>query len=244
MEKMKLLVIGAGGREFAIAKKLNESPHVDTVYCAPGNIGMVTAGIVPLNIAEDDFEALIQFAKDQSIAWTFVGPEDALCAGVVDAFQKAGLKIFGPNQEAAQLEGSKDYALNFMNKYHVPTAKHETFTDLKSALVGLNDFARPVVIKANGLQGGKGVVIAETTPDAEDTITEMFELGEEKLVLEECLVGPEYSMFVVVQDDQYRILPMAQDHKRAYDGDKGPNTGGMGAYSPLPQLSDAERHDS
>lgn len=104
MEKMKLLVIGAGGREFAIAKKLNESPHVDTVYCAPGNIGMVTAGIVPLNIAEDDFEALIQFAKDQSIAWTFVGPEDALCAGVVDAFQKADLKIFGPNQEAAQLE--------------------------------------------------------------------------------------------------------------------------------------------
>lgn len=241
MEKMKLLVIGAGGREFAIAKKLNESPRVDTVYCAPGNIGMVTAGIVPLNIAEDDFEALIQFAKDQSIAWTFVGPEDALCAGVVDAFQKAGLKIFGPNQEAAQLEGSKDYALNFMNKYHVPTAKHETFTDLKSALTGLNDFARPVVIKANGLQGGKGVVIAQTTPEAEDTITEMFELGEEKLVLEECLVGPEYSMFVVVQDDQYRILPMAQDHKRAYDGDKGPNTGGMGAYSPLPQLSDAER---
>ena len=128
-----------------------------------------------------------------------------------------------------------------MNKYHVPTAKHETFTDLKSALAGLNDFARPVVIKANGLQGGKGVVIAQTMPEAEDTITEMFELGEEKLVLEECLVGPEYSMFVVVQDDQYRILPMAQDHKRAYDGDKGPNTGGMGAYSPLPQLSDAER---
>lgn len=237
-EQLKLLVIGSGGREFAIAKKLQASPHVATVYCAPGNIGMIEIGVIPVNIAETDFAALIKFARDQQLDWTFVGPENGLCAGIVDYFQQAGLKIFGPNREAAQLEGSKEYALRFMNQYHVPTAKFATFTGRNEALAGLQDFGLPVVIKADGLAGGKGVVIAQTTKDAVTTLTRMFARGMDKVVLEEYLTGPEYSMFVVVQDDQYRILPMAQDHKRAYDNDRGPNTGGMGAYSPVPQLKD------
>lgn len=239
-DQLTLLVIGEGGREFAIAKKLKQSPHVATVYCAPGNIGMLTVGVTPVNIAEMDLNGLLQFAIEKQVDWTFVGPENVLCAGIVDKFQTAGQKIIGPNKRAAQLEGSKDYALNFMDKYHVPTARHETFTSEDAAVSGVADFAFPVVLKENGLAGGKGVTIAPDRDSAIDTLHEMFAGPQTAVVLEECLTGPEYSLFCLIADDHYRILPMAQDHKRAYDDDKGPNTGGMGSYSPLPQLSQTD----
>lgn len=240
-KKLNLLVIGSGGREFAIAKKLKQSPLVERVYCAPGNVGMPTVGVEPVAIEEDDFPALIKFAKEHAIDWTFVGPEDALVAGITDRFQAERLKIFGPDARAAQLEGSKDYALDFMEANHVPTAQFATYDDEEAALEDCGQFGYPVVIKENGLAGGKGVVIAPDEEAARETISEMFANGDAPLVLEECLQGPEYSMFVAISDDRYRILPMAQDHKRAYDQDKGPNTGGMGSYSPLPQLSADQR---
>lgn len=240
-EQVNILVVGQGGREFAIARKLQASPRVKQVYCAPGNVGMTTVGVQPVDIAETDFAGLIRFAKEHRVAWTFVGPEDCLVDGIVDDFQAAGLKAFGPTARAAQLEGSKDYALSFMNNYGVPTARHASYRDQASAIANVDQFGFPVVIKENGLAGGKGVVIAPDKETAVQTIKEMFDRGQARLVLEECLTGPEYSMFVLLSDDQYRILPMAQDHKRAFDGDRGPNTGGMGAYSPLPQLSAADR---
>lgn len=240
-EQVNILVVGEGGREFAIAKKLQESPQVAQVYCAPGNVGMPAVGVQPVDIAETDFAGLIKFAKEHAVAWTFVGPEDCLVDGIVDDFQAAGLKAFGPNARAAQLEGSKDYALNFMNNYGVPTARHASYRDQTAAINAIDQFGFPLVIKENGLAGGKGVVIAPDRATAIQTVKEMFAGGQARLVLEECLTGPEYSMFVLLSGDQYRILPMAQDHKRAYDGDRGPNTGGMGAYSPLPQLSAADR---
>lgn len=162
MEKqVNVLVVGEGGREFAVAKKLQESPRVKQVYCAPGNVGMSTVGVVPIAIAETDFAKLIQFAKEHNVAWTFVGPEDCLVDGIVDEFKAAGLKVFGPDARAAQLEGSKDYALNFMNNYHVPTARHATYRDQTAAINNVGQFGFPVVIKENGLAGGKGVVIAK-----------------------------------------------------------------------------------
>ncbi|MFQ9707002.1 MAG: phosphoribosylamine--glycine ligase [Limosilactobacillus pontis] len=240
-EQVNVLVVGQGGREFAIARKLQASPRVKQVYCAPGNVGMTTIGVQPVDIAETDFTNLIRFAKEHQVIWTFVGPEDCLVDGIIDDFQAAGLQAFGPTARAAQLEGSKEYALNFMNSYGVPTAQHASYRDQASAIAHVDQFGFPVVIKENGLAGGKGVVIAPDKTTAVQTIKEMFSQGQSRLVLEECLQGPEYSMFVLLSDDQYRILPMAQDHKRAFDGDQGPNTGGMGAYSPLPQLDPADR---
>ena len=238
---MKVLVVGSGGREHAIAWSVAKSPKVDKIYCAPGNVGIPSVGVEPVAIAENDFAGLIKFAKDHDIKWTFVGPEDCLVDGIVDDFHAAGLKIFGPDARAAQLEGSKDYALNFMNNYGVPTAKHASYRDQTAILEHVDQFGYPVVIKENGLAGGKGVVIAQDHDATVRTIKEMFASGQARIVLEECLSGPEYSMFVVISNGHYRILPMAQDHKRAYDGDRGPNTGGMGSYSPLPQLSTADR---
>lgn len=240
-EQVNVLVVGEGGREFAIARKLQSSPRVKQVYCAPGNVGMTTIGVQPVDIAETDFAGLIRFAKEHQVAWTFVGPEDCLVDGIVDDFQAAGLQAFGPTARAAQLEGSKDYALSFMDNYEVPTAQHASYRDQTSAIANVDQFGFPVVIKENGLAGGKGVVIAPDRITAVRTIKEMFDQGQSRLVLEECLQGPEYSMFVLLSDDQYRILPIAQDHKRALDGDRGPNTGGMGAYSPLPQLDPTDR---
>lgn len=239
-DKLKILVVGSGGREFAVARALKKSPHVAEVFCAPGNSGMAEIGVKATGIPEDDFKALKDFAIKEDIAWTFVGPEDALVAGIVDYFRAFDLKIFGPNARAAQLEGSKDYALQFMEKYQVPHPRYETFQSAETAITALPDFGLPVVLKEDGLAGGKGVVIAEDQETAESTLTEMFAKGQKQVVLEEFLTGPEYSVFAVMQGGKYRLLPLAQDHKRAYDGDKGPNTGGMGSYSPVPQLSPAE----
>lgn len=239
-EDLKLLVIGSGGREHAIAKKLLESPKVDQVYCAPGNPGMTVDGIIPVAISELDFQALKGFCLEENIAWTFVGPENALVAGIVDSFEEDELKIFGPKKKAAQLEGSKDFAMRFMNKYDIPTANFKTFTNSSEAIDALDGFELPLVIKADGLAAGKGVVIVNSKVEAKEEIALMFKKGQKQIILSEFLAGPEYSLFVVVGKNGHQILPMAQDHKRAGDFDSGKNTGGMGAYSPVPQLAKSD----
>ena len=162
-DDLVLLVVGSGGREFAVAKKLKESPHVKTVYCAPGNVGMQTIGVETVPIEETDLDGLLDFAQSKHVDWTFVGPENVLCAGITDKFEKAGQKIFGPNQRAAQLEGSKDYALRFMSKYNIPTARYETYASAETCIAGLKNFDYPVVIKEDGLAGGKGVKIGRAS---------------------------------------------------------------------------------
>ena len=234
-KKLRLLVVGAGGREHAIAKSLAQSSLVEKVFCAPGNVGMASDKIEVVNIGELEFDALKGLVAEEKIDWTFVGPENALVAGIVDSFEADGLKIFGPNKEAAQLEGSKDYAMRFMDQYQIPTAKFATYQSSETAIAGLKNFSEPIVIKADGLAAGKGVVIAPSKQAAEAEIRLMFKKGQKQIVLEEFLAGDEYSLFVLIGKSGYRILPMAQDHKRAFDQDKGPNTGGMGAYSPVPQ---------
>ncbi|MDN6029808.1 MAG: phosphoribosylamine--glycine ligase [Lactococcus plantarum] len=237
---MKLLVIGSGGREHAIAKKLLESSDVTTVYAAPGNPGMKLDGIDTVEISISEHDALINFAKEHEITYTFVGPDDALAAGIVDVFQAAGLLIFGPTQAAAELEWSKDYAKSIMNRYQVPTAEHQTFSDIDEAVSYIASKSAPIVIKADGLALGKGVLVAETVQEAIDFTRDILtnnKFGKSRVIVEEFLDGEEFSLFAFVKDDKFYIMPTAQDHKRAYDGDKGPNTGGMGAYSPVPHLA-------
>lgn len=236
--QQKVLVIGSGAREHAICRSLAASKTISHVYCAPGNDGIIGEKISSVAIDELDFEALVGFVKAHEIAFSVVGPEDALCAGIVDYFMAHDLAIFGPKKAAAMLEGSKDFAMQFMHEYQVPTAKFATFTTSKKAIEHVGDFGYPVVIKADGLAAGKGVTIANDKATAESAIKHCFRTKQSQVVLEEYLAGREYSLFVLVNDDKYSILPLAQDHKRAFDGDEGPNTGGMGAYSPLPQLSD------
>lgn len=239
---MKLLVIGSGGREHAIAKKLLESSAVTDVFVAPGNDGMTLDGIqcVPIQItAHDD---LIAFAKEQAIAWTFVGPDDALAAGLVDDFQEAGLTAFGPSRLASELEWSKDFAKQMMVKYHVPTAAFETFSDFEAAKAYIESKGAPIVVKADGLALGKGVVVAETVEEAIEASREMLldnKFGDSgaRVVIEDFLAGEEFSLFAFVNGDKFYLMPTAQDHKRVFDNDEGPNTGGMGAYSPVPHLS-------
>ncbi|OTO77008.1 MULTISPECIES: phosphoribosylamine--glycine ligase [unclassified Enterococcus] len=239
---MKVLIIGSGGREHAIAKKMLESPKVTDVFCVKGNPGMKKDGIQRVDIAEDDHEALISFAKEQGIAWTFVGPEIPLLNGIVDDFQKAGLKIFGPNKAAAMIEGSKEFAKKLMVNNQIPTAEYEAFTDYEAACAYVREKGAPIVIKADGLAAGKGVTVALTLDDALQALKEMMtdhRFGEsgDKVVVEEFLAGEEFSLLAFVKDEEVYPMVIAQDHKRAYDGDQGPNTGGMGAYSPVPQIS-------
>lgn len=239
---MKVLIIGSGGREHAIAKKMLESPKVTDVFCAKGNPGMKKDGIQRVDIAEDDHEALIAFAKEQGIAWTFVGPEIPLLNGIVDDFQKAGLKIFGPNKAAAMIEGSKEFAKKLMVNNQIPTAEYEAITDYEAACAYVREKGAPIVIKADGLAAGKGVTVALTLDDALQALKEMMtdhRFGEsgDKVVVEEFLAGEEFSLLAFVKDEEVYPMVIAQDHKRAYDGDQGPNTGGMGAYSPVPQIS-------
>ncbi|HEM4413855.1 TPA: phosphoribosylamine--glycine ligase [Streptococcus suis] len=238
---MKLLVVGSGGREHAIAKKLLESKQVEQVFVAPGNDGMTLDGIKLVNIGISEHSALINFAKENDIAWTFVGPDDALAAGIVDDFEQAGLKAFGPSRLAAELEWSKDFAKQIMVKYGIPTAAFGTFSNFEEAKAYIQEQGAPIVVKADGLALGKGVVVAETIEQAVEAAREMLldnKFGDSgaRVVIEEFLAGEEFSLFALVNGDQFYILPTAQDHKRAFDGDQGPNTGGMGAYAPVPHL--------
>ena len=238
---MKLLVVGSGGREHAIAKKLLESQGVEQVFVAPGNDGMTLDGLDLVNIGISEHSKLIEFAKENDIAWSFIGPDDALAAGIVDDFSQAGLKAFGPSRLAAELEWSKDFAKEIMVKYGVPTAAYGTFSDFEEAKSYIEKQGAPIVVKADGLALGKGVVVAETVEQAVEAAHDMLldnKFGDSgaRVVIEEFLDGEEFSLFAFVNGDKFYILPTAQDHKRAYDGDKGPNTGGMGAYAPVPHL--------
>lgn len=241
---MKLLVIGSGGREHAICRKLLEDPQVDAVFCAKGNPGMQKDGVRLVDIAEDNHPALIQFVKENQIDWTFVGPEIPLLNGIVDDFQAAGLKIFGPNQQAAMIEGSKDFAKQLMRDYHIPTAKYQTFSDFEAAKSYVLENGAPIVIKADGLAAGKGVVVAMTEQEALEALEDMlldhkFGASSAQVVVEEFLAGEEFSLLSFVRENEVYPMVIAQDHKRIFDGDKGPNTGGMGAYSPVPQIPES-----
>ena len=238
---MKLLVVGSGGREHAIAKKLLESQGVEQVFVAPGNDGMTLDGLDLVNIGISEHSKLIEFAKENDVAWSFIGPDDALAAGIVDDFNQAGLKAFGPSRLAAELEWSKDFAKEIMIKYGVPTAAYGTFSDFEEAKAYIEKQGAPIVVKADGLALGKGVVVAETVEQAVEAAHDMLldnKFGDSgaRVVIEEFLDGEEFSLFAFVNGDRFYIMPTAQDHKRAYDGDKGPNTGGMGAYAPVPHL--------
>ncbi|MGT2960791.1 phosphoribosylamine--glycine ligase [Streptococcus caballi] len=238
---MKLLVVGSGGREHAIAKKLLASPQVEQVFVAPGNDGMTLDGLDLVNIGISEHSKLIDFAKSNDIAWSFIGPDDALAAGIVDDFNQAGLEAFGPTKLAAELEWSKDFAKEIMVKYGVPTAAYGTFSDFEEAKAYIEKQGAPIVVKADGLALGKGVVVAETVEQAVEAAHEMLldnKFGDSgaRVVIEEFLDGEEFSLFAFVNADKFYIMPAAQDHKRAYDGDKGPNTGGMGAYAPVLHL--------
>ena len=240
---MKVLVIGGGGREHALAWKAAQSSKVETVYVAPGNAGtQLEPGIENVAIGADDIASLMDFAKQQEIGLTIVGPEAPLVLGVVDAFKEAGLRCFGPSQSAAQLEGSKSFTKDFLARHNIPTAQYKTFTDVNSAVEYLDSQSFPIVIKADGLAAGKGVIIAESRKQAVDTVEDMLSgnvFGEagHRVVIEEFLQGEEASFIVMV--DGKNILPLAtsQDHKARDDGDTGPNTGGMGAYSPAPVVT-------
>ncbi|MDV6377732.1 phosphoribosylamine--glycine ligase [Sporosarcina sp. GW1-11] len=239
---MKVLVIGSGGREHAIAKQFNESPSVTDVYVAPGNDGMKQdATCLPIDAS--DFEALAKFAIDNEISLTFVGPEQPLAEGIADFFLDKGLTIFGPTKAAARIEGSKSFAKEIMDKYDIPTASYGTFTDADEAKAFIREQGAPIVIKADGLAAGKGVIVAMELQEALDAVDDMIgnqKFGESssRVVIEEFLDGEEFSYMSFVHDGQIYPMVIAQDHKRAYDGDRGPNTGGMGAYSPVPQISD------
>lgn len=238
---MKILIIGRGGREHAIAWKVAQSALTTQLYIAPGNPGMLTLGanvqLVPID--ENDTAALLEFAREQQMDLTIVGPEAALMNGIADEFQKAGLAIFAPTKAAARIEGSKQFAKELMDKYHIPTARYRTFEDYTEAKEYLDLIGTPIVIKYDGLAAGKGVVVAMTAGEADEALKDMLldnRFGQGKVVMEEFLQGPEFSLLTLVNGEQVVPLAIAQDHKRAYDGDKGPNTGGMGAYSPVPVI--------
>ncbi|WP_310446491.1 phosphoribosylamine--glycine ligase [Thiobacillus sp.] len=239
---MKILVIGSGGREHALAWKLAQSPRVSNVLVAPGNGGTATEdGLI--NVPFTSIPDLLEFVRsDSDIAFTVVGPEAPLAAGVVDAFRAAGLRIFGPTQAAAQLESSKDYAKQFMARHGIPTATFGTFTDTAAAHAYIDQHGAPIVVKADGLAAGKGVVVAATTDEAHAAVDAMLSgnsMGDagHRVVIEECLLGEEASFIVMVDGAHVLALASSQDHKRLGDGDSGPNTGGMGAYSPAPVVT-------
>ena len=240
---MNVLIIGNGGREHAIAWRVKQSPQAGKIYAAPGNAGTATeAGVENVPIDTLDFPALLAFAKAHDVALTIVGPEAPLVAGIVDYFTRHGLRCFGPSQNAAQLEGSKAFTKDFLHRHGIPTAKYRNFTDIDAAIAYIHEQGVPIVIKADGLAAGKGVIIPQTLAEAESTIHDMlsgnkFGNAGHRVVIEQFLRGEEASFIVMV--DGYNVLPFAtsQDHKARDDGDKGPNTGGMGAYSPAPVVT-------
>ena len=240
---MNVLVIGSGGREHAIVEALSRSPKNPKIYCAPGNAGIAQLAEC-VAIKDTEVEKLVEFAKANNVELTVVGPEAALAAGVVDRFQQEGLLIFGPTKAAAEIEASKDFAKRLMVKYDVPTAAYATFSDFDEAMAYVRQGSLPTVLKYDGLAAGKGVVIATTMEEAEATLRDMLldtKFGEGRVVVEEFLTGEEFSLMCFVAGNKICAMPVAQDHKRAYDNDEGPNTGGMGAYTELPFIT-AEDH--
>ncbi|MBY6023386.1 phosphoribosylamine--glycine ligase [Priestia flexa] len=241
---MNVLVIGKGGREHTIAWKASKSPLVNEVFVAPGNPGMSDVATL-VSIDESNHDELVAFAKQQDIKLTIVGPENPLIEGVVDRFEAEGLPVFGPRKKAAMIEGSKSFAKELMKKYEIPTAAYETFTSYEEAKAYVEKQGAPIVIKADGLAAGKGVTVALTVEEAVETlhdflVDQKFQEASATVVVEEFLDGEEFSLMAFVRGTKVYPMVIAQDHKRAFDGDKGPNTGGMGAYSPVPQISDAE----
>ena len=239
---MKVLVVGSGGRCHAIVETLSKSPQVDKIFCAPGNAG-IAALAECVAIKETAVDVLCAFAKENGVELTVVGPEVALEAGIADTFKANGLRIFGPSKAAARIETSKEFAKELMQKYEVPTAAFRTFTDFDEAMDYVKAGSLPTVLKYDGLAAGKGVVIAETLEQAEEALRDMLldeKFGQGKVVIEEWLEGPEFSLLCFVNGTEVYPMPVSQDHKRAYDGDEGPNTGGMGAYTELPFITDED----
>ena len=233
---MRILVVGGGGREHAICWKLNNESNVEKIYCAPGNAGISNVAEC-IDIGDSDIENLLKFAKENQIDLTIVGPEIPLVAGIVDAFEKEGLKIFGPNKKCAQLEGSKSFSKDFMIRHNLPTAKYKEYTNLDEAITEIDSFGYPVVIKADGLAAGKGVVIPENREDAITTLKEMmsdkkFGKAGDKIVVEEFLNGIETSILAFVDNDTIVPMVSSKDHKKVFEGETGLNTGGMGTFSP------------
>jgi len=238
----KVLVIGKGGREHALAWKLSLSPKVEKVYVAPGNAGMANVATL-VDIHETDFDALVNFAKSENIALTVIGPDQQVADGIVDRFQAEGLTVWGPTAKAARIESSKSFAKGLFKKYDIPTAAYEVFTNYKDACRYVETAKMPVVLKADGLAAGKGVVVTDSIEEAKAALSEMMENSKfgsagNTVVIEEFLEGEEFSFMAFVVGEKVYPMEPARDHKRAYDGDKGPNTGGMGAYSPIPFISD------
>ena len=243
--KKRVLVTGSGGREHALAWKLSQSPQIEKIYAAPGNSGTAQLG-ENVALAAEDVEKLVEFAKTNQIDFTIVGPDDALAAGVVDAFQKAGLKIFGPPAAAARLESSKAFAKEFMRRHGIPTADYREFTDCAEALEFCRSAKYPLVVKADGLALGKGVIIAQNLAEAEGAVRMCLEDGAfgaagKRIVVEEFLEGVECSIHALVDGSSYLLLPDCRDHKKAFDGNLGPNTGGMGTISPSGSVDEALR---
>ncbi len=239
---MKILVVGSGGREHALVWKMAQSPKADKIYCAPGNAG--TAEFAEnVNIKADDIAGLKKFAQENKIDLTIVGPEVPLVLGIADEFEKAGLKVFGPSKKAAQIEGSKVFSKEFMIKYDIPTAQAGIFDNEDEAINYINEMGAPIVVKADGLAAGKGVIVCSTKKEAIAAVKSMMsekQFGEagNKVVIEECLVGEEASIIALTDGKSVVPLASSQDHKRAFDSDEGPNTGGMGAYSPAPIVTE------
>jgi phosphoribosylamine--glycine ligase len=244
---VKILVVGSGGREHALAWKLAESPEVDRIFCAPGNAGTEEIG-ENVSIPASELSKLVRFAKENRIDLTVIGPDDALAGGIVDLFEAEALRVFGPNQKAAQLEASKIFAKDLMSTEKIPTAEARTFSSSKEALDYCGELTLPVVIKADGLALGKGVIIAHDREEARQAVQAMMEervFGEagRRIIIEECLRGSECSVHALVSKNSFRMLATARDHKRAFDGDEGPNTGGMGAVSPADNWNTERERD-
>ena len=239
---MKVLVVGSGGREHAIVDALFRSPSVDKIYCAPGNAGIAQQAEC-VAIKDTDVEGLKAFAKENAIDLTVVGPEAALAVGIADEFRKEGLAIFGHTKSAARIESSKEFAKELMAKYDIPTAGYKAFDNYDEAVAYVEARPLPAVLKYDGLAAGKGVVIAESMDEAREALCDMLlddRFGKGRVVVEDFLTGPEFSLMCFVEGENVYPMPVAQDHKRAYDGDKGPNTGGMGAYTSLPFITDED----
>ncbi|MGG3450453.1 MULTISPECIES: phosphoribosylamine--glycine ligase [Bacillaceae] len=240
---MNVLVVGRGGREHAICKKAAESPLVENVFCAPGNAGISRDAHI-VDIDEMNFKDIASFAKEQKVGLVIVGPENPLEAGITDYLKKEGLNVFGPNQNAAILEGSKSFSKMMMEKYNIPTARYQSFEDYDAAKAYIEQEGAPIVLKADGLAAGKGVTVAMTLDEALTSLEDMmldkkFGDASARVVVEQYLQGEEYSLMAFVHGENVYPMEAAQDHKRAFDNDEGPNTGGMGAYSPVPHISQA-----